>query len=56
MSNWLHITVIGLKVVTGAVLVADSVGSAPALRCLLNGSMMLAPVAWGIATQFVSDN
>ena len=56
MSNWVQITLSGLKMMSGFVLVADSMSAGGSLSCLVNGSLALAPLAWGIASHLVSDN
>jgi len=56
MLNWLQITVGGLKMVTGVVVVADSMSSGLPLSCVVNSLLTLAPLAWAIASQFVPDN
>lgn len=55
MSNWVQITLGGLKMMSGFVLVADSMSAGGSLSCLVNGSLAMAPVAWMIANHFVSD-
>lgn len=55
MSNWLNIIVGGLKVVSGFALAAGSIESGQSMTCLLGGSLTLAPVAWTIASHFVTD-
>ncbi len=54
--TWLHLSVGALKVISGFAVVAGSVGTGHAIECLLSGSLTLAPVAWSVATHFVSDS
>lgn len=53
--TWLHLAVGVLKVVSGFAMVAGAVETGHSMEFLLSGSMTLAPVAWSIATHFVSD-
>jgi hypothetical protein len=55
MSNWLSVSLGGLKIASSLVLVAGSMDADSSVTCLLNSSLSLAPLAWAVASQFVAD-